>query len=102
VNSSFSTSLHNLHTTYLDSYILHSPLDTLPHTVLAWKTLIKLQDAGKVRAIGVSNTYDVAILRALEEATGRKVQVVQNRWYQGNGWDTEVLAYCKENGIQYQ
>jgi len=61
---------------------------------------MKLQDEGTVRLIGVSNTYDVRILQALQKA--RKVQVVQNRWYEGNNWDQQVFNYCKELGIMYQ
>jgi len=59
-----------------------------------------MQDEGVVRAIGVSNVYDVGILKELDRE--RKVQIVQNRWYEGNDWDREVWAYCKENGIVYQ
>lgn len=59
-----------------------------------------LQDEGKVRKIGVSNAYDISILEVL--ATERMVEVVQNRWYEGNQWDAAVCRYCKENGIQYQ
>jgi len=77
VEASFQNSLANLRTTYLDSYILHSPLKTIEHTLEAWRTLMALQDEGKVRTIGVSNTYDVNILHALSRE--RKVQVVQNR-----------------------
>lgn len=100
VKSSFQKSLSNLHTSYLDSYILHSPLDTVDGTLEAWKVLMDLQDQGLVRKIGVSNTYDVAILERL--AIARMVQIVQNRWHEGNRWDSPVLQYCKENGIQYQ
>jgi len=59
-----------------------------------------MQDEGVVRAIGVSNVYDVGVLKELDRE--RKVQIVQNRWYEGNDWDREVWAYCKENGIVYQ
>ena len=59
-----------------------------------------LQDEGKVRMIGVSNTYKVAVLEALGSV--RKVQVVQNRWYERNGWDRDVTRYCKANGVMYQ
>ena len=102
INDSFNNSLKNLRTTYIDSYILHSPLDTIARTVTAWKVLIALQDAGKVKHIGVSNTYDVSVLEALEEHGGRRVQVVQNRWFEGNGWDAPVFNYCRQYGIQYQ
>ncbi|TDL26104.1 Aldo/keto reductase [Rickenella mellea] len=100
VQTSFSDSLKNLRTTYLDSYILHSPLPTRDGTLEAWRTLGKLQDEGHVRRIGVSNPYDVGTLEAL--AKERPVQVVQNRWYEGNQWDKEVCAYCKRNGMMYQ
>ncbi|GJE92740.1 aldo/keto reductase [Phanerochaete sordida] len=102
IRASFSNSLKNLRTSYVDSYILHSPLDTLARTLVAWKALIALQDAGKVRHIGVSNTYDVRVLEALEQQGGRRVQVVQNRWYEGNKWDAEVFAYCRKHSVQYQ
>ncbi|KAJ7747225.1 NADP-dependent oxidoreductase domain-containing protein [Mycena metata] len=100
IRASFAKSLSNLHTTYLDSYILHSPLPTLEETLEAWAALGALQDAGHVRAIGVSNTYDVRVLEAL--AAVRPVQVVQNRWHEKNHWDREVCAYCRQHGIEYQ
>jgi len=100
VLASFETSLRNLRTTYIDSYVLHSPLDTIQHTLEAWRTVVALQDAGKVRRIGVSNTYDYHMLETL--AAERKVQVVQNRWFQGNQWDKEVCAFCRHNEIMYQ
>ncbi|KAG5649808.1 hypothetical protein H0H81_001915 [Sphagnurus paluster] len=66
----------------------------------AWRTLMSLQDEGKVRLIGISNAYDVNLLHALSRE--RKVQVVQNRWYQGNEWDRLVHTYCKHNDVMYQ
>lgn len=100
ITTSFTKSLTNLRTTYLDSYILHSPFRTLEQTIEAWKTLSILQDEGKVKLIGISNTYDVRVLAALCKV--RQVQVVQNRWYEGNDWDKGVLGFCREHGIMYQ
>ncbi|PBK95409.1 Aldo/keto reductase [Armillaria gallica] len=100
VRTSFEKSLTNLRTAYVDSYLLHSPLRTIQQTLEAWRMLIKLQDEGKIRMIGVSNTYDVGILRALGQE--RQVQVVQNRWYEGNAWDQDVVRYCKTHGVVYQ
>jgi diketogulonate reductase-like aldo/keto reductase len=102
VRMSFATSLKNLRTAYVDSYILHSPLDTLKHTVEAWRVLISLKKEGHTRMIGVSNTYDTQTLEALESATGVPVDVVQNRWYEDNAWDPAVSAFCRQRGIQYQ
>lgn len=102
VMSSFRTSLKQLQTAYLDSYILHSPLRTFPQTLEAWQVLAALQDEGKVRKIGLSNAYDVNLIRKLGFESGRKVQIVQNRWFEGNGWDKAVVTWCQENGAQHQ
>ena len=53
-----------------------------------------------MRRIGVSNVYDVGVLEEMERVRG--VDVVQDRWYEGNEWDKEVVRYCKEKGIMYQ
>ena len=68
----------------------------------AWRTLVSLQAEGVVRKIGVSNTYDVGTLEALEREGGRRPDVVQNRWFEGNRWNNDVWAYCVKHGIQYQ
>ncbi|KAF8840706.1 Aldo/keto reductase [Paxillus ammoniavirescens] len=100
IRASLTVSLRNLRVSYIDSYLLHSPLRTMQATLEAWRALIATQDAGTVRKIGVSNVYDVPTLAALGKL--RKVQVVQNRWYQENMWDRDVWRYCKDNGIEYQ
>ncbi|KAG5728759.1 Aldo-keto reductase family 1 member B10 [Termitomyces sp. T112] len=100
IQTSFQKSLANLKTTYLDSYLLHSPFKTLEQTLEAWHALMSLQDEGKVGMIGVSNTYDVNLLFALGRA--RKVQVVQNRWCEQNEWDRAVHNYCRGNNFMYQ
>ncbi|KAF7376437.1 NADPH-dependent conjugated polyketone reductase C2 [Mycena sanguinolenta] len=100
IQASFAKSLLNLRTTYIDSYILHSPLPTLEKTLEAWAAMCALQDGGQLRKIGVSNTYDVHTLEALSAV--RQVQVVQNRWHERNGWDKQVCSYCRDHGIEYQ
>lgn len=100
IAASLQMSLRNLRTSYIDSYLLHSPLRTTQATLDAWRALMAAQDAGTVRKIGISNVYDVRVLAALGEL--RKVQVVQNRWYEGNMWDPDVWRYCKDHGIEYQ
>lgn len=100
IKSSLATSLRNLRTSYLDSYLLHSPLRTMDATLEAWSALIAAQDAGTVHKIGISNVYDARVLVTLGQL--RKVQVVQNRWYEGNSWDREVWQYCRDNVIEYQ
>jgi diketogulonate reductase-like aldo/keto reductase len=77
-------------------------LETYAKTLEAWRVLIGFQDEGRVRVIGLSNTYDPSFLTRLGEDSGRAVQVVQNRWYERNGWDREVVEWCRANGAQYQ
>ncbi|RPD52341.1 Aldo/keto reductase [Lentinus tigrinus ALCF2SS1-6] len=102
IQASVQTSLKNLRTSYLDGLLLHSPLGSIAQTVTAWRTLVSLQASGVVHKIGVSNTYDVAILETLEREGGRRPDVVQNRWFEGNQWNNDVWAYCVKHGIQYQ
>jgi diketogulonate reductase-like aldo/keto reductase len=77
-------------------------LDTYTETLKAWRVLVSFQDEGHVRAIGLSNTYDTSILSRLGKDSGRAVQVVQNRWYERNGWDRRVVEWCRKSGAQYQ
>ncbi|KAI0035857.1 Aldo/keto reductase [Vararia minispora EC-137] len=102
IGQSFARSLSHLRTDFLDAYILHSPLRTYAQTLAAWRVFCALQDAGRVRAIGISNVYDVRVLNALVRDGGRRVDVVQDRWYEGNGWDADVVGWCRANGAQYQ
>jgi len=64
--------------------------------------LVGFQDEGRVRSIGLSNAYDPSLLARLGKDSGRAVQVVQNRWYERNGWDRGVVEWCRANGTQYQ
>lgn len=98
--TSFACSLQNLRTAWLDSYLLHSPLGTPAQTKEAWSTLCDLRREGLVKMIGVSNTYDVETLMMLQVIG--KVDIVQNRWYEGNAWDQLVHKYCLKEGIHYE
>ncbi|CAE6467751.1 unnamed protein product [Rhizoctonia solani] len=100
IRTSFEKSLSNLRTSWLDSYLLHSPLETSARNEEAWRTLCDLKSEGMVRRIGVSNAYDVQTLELLQSIG--KVDVVQNRWYEGNAWDVPVHKYCLEYGIIYE
>ncbi|WVQ84879.1 hypothetical protein IAT38_007042 [Cryptococcus sp. DSM 104549] len=102
VKQSFATSLKNLGVKYVDSVVLHSPLPTREDTLAAYRTLESFVDDGKIRALGVSNCYDPALLQWLIGEAKVKVGVVQNRWYEGNGWDWDVYDICQANGVRYQ
>ncbi|EIW71809.1 hypothetical protein TREMEDRAFT_67967 [Tremella mesenterica DSM 1558] len=93
IRQSLDKSIRNLGVDYLDSVILHSPLPTKEETLLAYRTLEELADQGKVRTLGISNIYDPTLLQWLINQARIKVGVVQNRWYEGNGWDWSIAGF---------
>jgi aryl-alcohol dehydrogenase-like predicted oxidoreductase len=56
-------------------------------TLEAYQTLEGFVDAGKIITLGISNIYDPKLLEWLLGKVRVKVGVVQNRWYEGNGFD---------------
>ncbi|WVF73172.1 hypothetical protein IAT40_007991 [Kwoniella sp. CBS 6097] len=102
VMQSLQTSLKNLGIEYIDSVVLHSPLRTKEQTLAAYRTLESFVEKGQVRHLGVSNIYDPSLLKWLIGEAKVKVGVVQNRWYEGNGWDWDIYDICQANDIRYQ
>src|SRR5262245_33953579 len=98
VAQSLASSLEHLGTDYVDSYVLHGPL--LNHNWTeedseVWAAMIKERDAGRARAVGVSNVS----LRHLEQMEAMQVELpafVQNRCYARFGWDRNVRAFCRQ------
>ncbi len=104
VKQSYESSLKNLHTDYLDSYLLHGPYS---HPGLGnedwevWSAIEELYKSGKARFIGISNV-NVEQLKLLTEKAEIKPMVVQNRCFASQGWDREVRDYCKAHHIVYE
>lgn len=110
VRQSFESSLKNLHqgpqwnfakeeskggkkNAWLDSYLLHSPLNTLEETLEAWHAMEELVLEGKVRMIGYSNVYDARILEAVRRSAKRiGPRILQNRWHHTSGHDVSLLS----------
>ena len=104
VMSSFKSSLKNLHTSYLDSYLLHGPMlrDGLHNNdVAVWQKMEDICRAGQARKIGISNVGYGQLEKLFSGAT-IKPMFVQNRCYAETGWDREVREYCLDNEIVYQ
>ena len=104
VKSSFTSSLQNLHTDYLDCYLLHGPRSSAGMTAgdwEVWAAMEKLYESGQARSIGVSNVASRHLIQLCEKAR-IKPQVVQNRCFAVKGWDESVREYCLENGMVYQ
>ncbi len=104
VNSSFASTLKNLHTDYLDSYLLHGPIGQYglqdPDWEV-WNAMEALCASGQTKAIGISNVN----LRQIQDLTSRakiKPRFVQNRCFANRGWDQNVREFCLAQGIIYQ
>lgn len=104
VVQSFESTLRNLRTSILDSYLLHGPTTHTGWTEAdqaAWSSMEALYDAGRVRALGVSNMA-VDQLQALCAIARVPPTFVQNRCYANQGWDARVRAFCAQHGLTYQ
>jgi diketogulonate reductase-like aldo/keto reductase len=102
VAQSFAASLRNLQTDYLDCLVLHSPLPTSKQTLQVWRAIEAIADAGGIRQAGISNCYALAELQQLYRAARVKPSVLQNRFHADTGYDREVRAFCRQQGILYQ
>ena len=104
VKQSFESTLKNLHTDHLDSYLLHGPY-TQPglgdEDWEVWSAIEELYKAGKTRFIGISNV-NIIQLKLLSEKAEIKPMVVQNRCFANQGWDSEIRGFCKTNQIAYE
>lgn len=94
----FDESMKKLRLDYLDLYLVHWPVKG--KYVDTWKALEKLYRDGYVRAIGVSN-FKVHHLEDLKQHS-EIVPAVDQVEYHPLLTQKELLAYCKENGIQME
>ncbi|KAL7268269.1 hypothetical protein RUND412_009118 [Rhizina undulata] len=102
IQDSVQASLKNLHVSYLDSLVLHSPLETWEETLKAWKVL-EAMVPDTIRYLGISNV-DVETLEHLRSSpeVSVKPSVVQNRFYARTGYDKEIREICRQEGWVYQ
>jgi diketogulonate reductase-like aldo/keto reductase len=104
VKQSFESTLKNLHTDYLDSYLLHGPYSQPGlgnEDWEVWSAIEEFYKTGKARFIGISNV-NISQLKLLTEKADVKPMVVQNRCFANRGWDREVRGFCKTNQIAYE
>lgn len=102
VARSFETSRKNLQTEYVDSLVLHSPLEPHGQLMEAWSAMEQIHDAGGALQLGISNCYDPAVIEALHKDARVKPAVLQNRFYPATGYDRELRHWCAGNGVTYQ
>jgi diketogulonate reductase-like aldo/keto reductase len=99
VAQSYASSLVHLGIDKLDSYVLHGPSqhDGLgPADREAWRAMEALGVT-----LGISNVTADQLRELLEFATVRPTYV-QNRCYAVRGWDAEIRAICRGEGLVYQ
>lgn len=104
VKSSFQSTLDNLHTDYLDSYLLHGPMSyqkLVEADWQVWGAMENLYKANRVRSIGVSNVSLQHLEELFHEAEITPM-MVQNRCFAEQGWDQDVRGFCLEYNIVYQ
>ncbi len=96
--------LKDLQTTYLDLYMLHSPLSDPQVQQDTWRALEELLAEGVVRSVGVSN-FDSVELSALSAHAKVKPMVVQNKidvYHVGKQLDNRgdaIVSYAKLHSI---
>lgn len=104
VRQSFQSSLDHLGVEALDAYLLHGPRARgrlAPGDQEVWRTLEELQSEGRVSFLGVSNVTAHQLATLCELARVRPA-FVQNRCFARLGWDREVRAVCRAQGVVYQ
>ena len=102
VEKSFETSKRNLKTDFINAYILHSPVFPGSKLQRVWQKMEEFVDAGEVGALGISNCYDLDVLKYLFNNAKVKPSIVQNRFYSQSAYDKEIRAFCNENNIKYE
>lgn len=101
--SSFEESLKKLGTDYVDLFLIHwpNPIDFRDHWQNAnaetWRAMEELYEAGKIKAIGVSN-FQPHHLEELKKTA--KIMPMVNQIFLAPGEkQEEVVQYCEDNHI---
>ena len=108
VKSAFERTLNNLRTDYLDLdlYLIHWPLPETGYKEWrqldkeTWRAMEELYEAGKIRAIGLSNFLPHHIENILKDCRVRPA-VDQIEYHPGYSQEA-VVNYCRERGILVQ
>lgn len=104
--AAFMRTLENLHTDYLDLYLIHWPLPSPDFTnwkeldLDTWRAMEELCHDGKIRAIGLSNFLPHHIENILESC--RIIPAVNQLEFHPGYTQEAVRLYCKQHGILVQ
>ncbi|EQK98468.1 NADP-dependent oxidoreductase domain protein [Ophiocordyceps sinensis CO18] len=86
---------------YLDSIVVHSPMDTMQETMTVWEAL-ESYVPHRVRNLGISNADLDTVQALVRGATAIKPAVVQNRFHERTGFEAALRAFCRDNGLVFQ
>ncbi|WP_139490904.1 aldo/keto reductase [Brevibacillus dissolubilis] len=96
--AAYEASLEKLGLDYLDLYLIHWPVKGKYKET--WKALETLYKEGRVKAIGVSNFHIHHLEDVLKDAEIKPM--VNQVEYHPQLTQKDLLAYCKEQGIQFE
>lgn len=102
VSQSFAMTRKNLGIPYVDSYVLHSPVEPLESLTEIWRAMEDVYNNGGSRQLGISNCYHLPILEYLWSMAKIKPAVVQNRFNSQTDYDRDLRIWCNKKGIRYQ
>ena len=102
VMQSFAVSQTNLQTDYVDTLLLHSPLESFAETMQAWDVMQEIHQQGGARLLGISNCYDLELFKKLYNTAAIKPAVVQNRFCKDTNYEMNMRVYCKQNHIIFE
>lgn len=102
VEKSFQTSKKNLYTDFINAYILHSPVYPGSKLQKVWQKMEEFYNKKEVGQLGISNCYELDVLKYLFNNAKVKPTILQNRFYAQSGYDKELRAFCNENNIKYE
>ena len=93
----FETSLGKLGTDYLDLYLIHRPRGDVKGS---WKAMEELYEAGRIKAIGVSNFDAAQLADLLKEAKVRPAvnQIETHVFFQ----QQQAHEFLKDQGVQME
>lgn len=102
VIQSFEVSKKNLKVSYVDSLVLHSPLENIEKLLVVWQTMEYIYKQQETKLLGISNCYDLEVMKILYKNAFVKPAVVQNRFYRQTNYDRMLRKWCQEKNIIYQ
>lgn len=99
IEEQLEVSLANLKTDYLDLWLMHWPYPGYFEST--WEKMVKLYEAGKVKAIGVAN-YDIRHFNQLLSSNPKVIPMVNQMEYHPLRTAEDLRAFMKKNRIVTQ